>query len=147
MISELSSSNLTKFLDTGYRFFKECSLPGTFNPEIFTSNWKAIIDSGIGKIFSVVDGDVFNGVIGGFNVPDGLTGDIVCQGSFWYVLPEFRTSRTGLKLLTHLEDWARQGGASRIVMSNIQSHQPEKMHKAYNAMGYSPLEVHYWKTL
>lgn len=147
MIDELGISDAGKLVEWGFDFYKEYNLPSKFNPESFLNGWTQILEAGVGVIFrSSEDGDP-NGIIGGIIVPDAFTGEVICQGSFWYVPLSKRTGLNGFKLLSCLEKWARHMGASRIVMSNIHSHTTEKMHNAYSRLGYSPLEVHYCKQL
>lgn len=147
MIDEIGISDAGDLVEWGFEFYKEYRLPGKFNPEVFLDGWNHILRSGIGVILRSSDGDETNGVIGGLVVPDAFTGEFICQGSFWYVPESKRTGINGIKLLSHLEKWARQMGASRIVMSNIHSHTTEKMHNAYSRLGYLPLEVHYYKQI
>lgn len=147
MIDELGIDDLGELAEWGFDFYKEYKLPGAFNPEVFLDGWLNLLKAGVGVVFRHTIKDKANGLIGGIVVPDSFSGEILCQGSFWYVPKDQRNTLAGFRLLSHLEDWARHMGASRIVMSNIHSHTKEKMHNAYSRLGYSPLEVHYWKQL
>lgn len=67
--------------------------------------------------------------------------------SIWYVLPEYRGGRTGIKLLDLVEDYCRQKGISKIVMIGMFDDNIERLSGFYNKKGYKELELHFIKDL
>lgn len=76
------------------------------------------------------------GGVAGYCVPGMLTWDLVAQDVFLFVLPEYRSLRNLLKLMTVYKDWAKARGAKLIMASYMGGHRSESMAKVMVRQGY-----------
>ena len=53
-----------------------------------------------------------------------------------FVLPEYRSTAAAVKLVKHLEEWAKKQGASEIWLGQTTGDNPELVVKFYNRLGY-----------
>lgn len=139
-----------KELDLAYlsdSFFKECGLPGTFKFGVFHLNWCKILDNNLGALWKLVRDDKIIGMMGAILSPDLNDGELIATEAFWYVLPNYRNSIEGLKMIVHFENWAKQVGAKRVIMAHLLSSMPESLAAYYQRHGFIPVEVNYVKTL
>jgi GNAT superfamily N-acetyltransferase len=70
---------------------------------------------------------------------------IVGQEVFWWIDPEYRRTKLGLELFRALEQWAKERAHS-FTMIALETSQPERMARFYQASGYKPLEIHFTRT-
>jgi len=94
-----------------------------------------------------VDGDVcamVAGVLAGHYVNES---HLVAQELFWWADEEARGSSAGPRLLSAFEDWARDEGASTVIMASTSTLTPEKLARYYERKGYRPVDVNYAKNL
>ena len=61
----------------------------------------------------------------------------------WWVEPEHRKGTTGVRLLKAIEKSAKDLGVKMWSMMSLESVEPEKMERLYNALGYTPMERTY----
>lgn len=128
-------------------FFTECQLPGHFCHEAFIHNWKLIFDAKLGAMWKlVIDGKIV-GLMGGILSPDMLDGQLIATEAFWYVHPDFRRSKWGLKLIAYFEQWARSCRAQRLIMAHLLVGFPESLAAYYSRKGFRPVEINYVKEL
>jgi len=92
------------------------------------------------------EGDSKMGMIAGLVTPHIYNPKhLGVQELFWWVLPEYRTSKAGLKLFKVFEERAIELNASFIAMvSTIYTPTLDKVYKRYN---YRPVESSYFKEL
>lgn len=76
------------------------------------------------------------GGVAGYCVPGMLTWDLVANDVFLFVLPEWRSLRNLLMLMTAYKDWAKARGAKLIMASYIGGHRVESMAKVMVRQGY-----------
>lgn len=76
------------------------------------------------------------GGVAGYCVPGMLTWDLVANDVFLFVLPEYRSLRNLLKLMTVYKDWAKARGAKLIMASYMGGHRSESMAKLMVRQGY-----------
>ncbi len=129
----------------GRAFYEEGQLPGDFNPSTFCSTWEKFIASGLGKIFALKKGTDFCGALGCLVYPDPNDGATVAMETFWYVSKQFRGR--GLLLLNAFEEWAKENNAARCMIAHYVHLNADVLGRIYRRRGFSPLEVHYIKTL
>ena len=128
-----------------FSFFSECQLPGSFKIEAFLHNWRMLLKNNMGAMWKLVNDGKMVGAMGGLLAPDMNDGEIVATEAFWYVMPEFRHSTGGLKMLVYFEKWAKEMGAKRIVMGHLLTNLPNALPEYYKRRGYSPTEIFYVK--
>lgn len=129
----------------GESFYGEGKLPGQFVLEKFRDSWGQLIKTEVGAMWVLFRDGVLCGGIGGIIYPDLNDGDLVCMETFWYVAPDSRGGRDGLRLIKELEIWAAMRGAKRIIMAYIFASMPESVAKFYERCGYRPMEMWYVK--
>ena len=148
MIYAVTDEDMGPFKEAGHTFFEECDLVGDFDFDFFKKCWKTLIDQGMGRVWVLENSDGKPvGAIGGVAMPDMLTGEMIVTGSFWYVLPNHRGARASVQLMGVLETWAKELGASRLIMGNLRTHKEKRCEDFYTAMGFEPMEMHYWKNI
>lgn len=76
------------------------------------------------------------GGVGGYCVPGMLSWDLVAQDVFLFVLPEWRSWRNLLMLMTAYKDWAKARGAKLIMASYMGGYRSETMAKIMIRQGY-----------
>ena len=72
---------------------------------------------------------------------------LIAQEYFWWVDREHRSKGVGQKFLTALENWAKENGATALLMIALMSAEPEKATRLYMANGYVPFENNFIKYL
>jgi GNAT superfamily N-acetyltransferase len=94
-----------------------------------------------------VDG-VFAGTIAGIMAPWFLdTTQLTAGESWWWVLPEFRGSDAGKRLLEAFETEAKERGASLIAMVAFENERIKALDRIYGRRGYSRAEYHYFRRI
>lgn len=67
--------------------------------------------------------------------------------NWWWVDPEYRDGRGGIKLEKELIRWGKEKGADKIIMSTSHSPKEESLKNYYIKMGYTYLESHFIKEI
>lgn len=150
MIRLLKPEELSLTREVSEAFFEESGISGALNFDHFCQTWGTLISLDVASIMIYVHGqdNLTLGIIGGTVTPCTMTGDIIAMESFWWVAPFLRgTSPAGLNLLRKWEDWSIERGAKRIYVGNLFRLNDSKMRALYDRLGYSPLEVHYVKSV
>ena len=119
LIRPLTLDEISLCLPFGYLFHAEKSIPGAFNPDVFTKNWHQFIGSGMGVIFGLWKDEVLIGGIGGFVFPDITSGELVANEFFWFVQKADRRGSWPLRLRSAYKAWAKAMGAIRYRMVHI----------------------------
>jgi GNAT superfamily N-acetyltransferase len=127
------------------KFFVEGQMKGEIGEDTFSTGLRKYVDMDVATCFTLVDGSVVKGMIGGMVTIDFVTQDLVCTEMFWYVDPDHR--RQGIKLHRALEIEAKNRGCARIYMVHLAKLNANKMEKYYLRCGYEPQEVFYTKPL
>lgn len=65
----------------------------------------------------------------------------------WWVNPDHRGGKNGIKLLKYLEGMAKTEGIKYWTMAFMTSSMPEKVESIYQKLGYTKTEVSYTKEL
>lgn len=147
MIAELTASqlDLPEFEELGRAFFKEAGFTHRFEPVQFRSNWKKLMDVGMGRIVGAFSGAVLVAVLGFVVAPDLNDGKTVAYETFWFSHPDHRGH--GLRLIRSYEGYARAAGAERMSMVHLNNLNADRLGILYNRMGFRPAETHYFKEL
>ena len=91
-------------------------------------------DTGFGML--AVDGAIPVGMIAGFYTGAYFSRDRIAIDQVWYVLPEYRGSRTAIKLFKMYEAWAIEKECSTISMSVSSGLAVDKTHDMMRRLGY-----------
>lgn len=101
------------------------------------------INSGMGAMFALMDGNEIIGGLGCIKAPDLHEGVMTAIECFWLVLPEHRGQ--GLKLFRAFERWAAENKCEKKAMIHMADSFPEMLTKFYEREGYQLAELHYVK--
>jgi GNAT superfamily N-acetyltransferase len=63
----------------------------------------------------------------------------------WWISPDHRKGRNGIKLMLFIEDLARKQGIKYWNMISMESSDPERANKIYEKLGYVKSETSYTK--
>jgi GNAT superfamily N-acetyltransferase len=142
-IAKALISDLDKISELGPEFYKEGNMPTKYLPEVFKETWSKLIESKMGVIFVMQSNEENIGILGGVKYPDPNSNEIMASEFFWFVRKGYRGH--GLKLLKEFEAWAKEQGATKVIMMHLATLMPEKIKKLYTRMGYEEIETHYLK--
>lgn len=146
-IRPLTREEIPLCFPSGLSFYAEVSLPGRFSAQHFQASWERFYDLDMGVIIGLWEGDVYVGGIGGILAPNPNTGDLTAVECFWYVMPEHRGARKGIRLIEAFEAWAKSKGASQIIMVFVNGRKDSQLDRLYERMGFRVLETNYVKEL
>ncbi len=108
--------------------------------------WVPIVERGGGVMLLLEHlGEVVGG-IGGLLTRFQTSMELHLVEMFWWVNKEHR-GFSALKLLGMFEDWGRDQGADSVLMTLMESSEPEKVEALYLKNGYTPFERHFRKSL
>lgn len=65
--------------------------------------------------------------------------DLIASDSGWFILPEYRGSRSAIRLLKNFEKWAKANGAAEVAMGISTDVAPEKTGALLQKLGYRPV--------
>lgn len=146
-IRALTREEIPLCFPSGEAFYAEVSLPGRFSAMTFLDSWQKFYDRHMGVILGLwLDGRYIGG-LGGIIAPDPNTGDLTGVECFWYVMPEHRGARMGIRLVDAFEVWAREHGASHVIMVYVHGREGNTLDRLYQRRGYRELETCYVKDL
>jgi GNAT superfamily N-acetyltransferase len=63
--------------------------------------------------------------------------DLIACDFGWYILPEYRGSRSAVKLLKNFEAWAEKNGAKEVAVGISMNVMPEKTAVLLQKLGYN----------
>ena len=69
--------------------------------------------------------------------------DLIASDSGWFVLPEYRGSRSAVRLLKNFEKWAKANGAKEVAMGVSTDVSPEKTGALLQKLGYKHVGGNY----
>lgn len=146
-VERITVDNLSDVAEIGHAFTKEVAHPGGFNFRAFAFQWVAMLQSGVGEIFVVRDGERVAGILGAAFVPEGFSGWMTALEQFWYVLPEYRKSTRALRLLNAFEAEAKARKCRKILLVHLANSQSERLEELYRNRGYVLIEKTYGKLI
>lgn len=130
-------------LPIAQQFHAEANLGGTFDPAFCLAAWRSLGTQR--AAFALYKGDQVVGVLAGFIAPQFMTGALIAQEMFWYVLPEHRGSISGVRMFHEFEKWATERKAYGIIMASLAAN--PSVEELYKKRGYCHIESHYLKLL
>lgn len=142
---EATVEDLPMMEETARMFFASSSHLRDFDIAVFSANWKALIISGIGVIYCIVEDGVVVGALGGMSYLDVNSGENVAAECFWFVRPDFRGNGVGLYRRFHV--WAKNRGCTQIRMAFLSDSMPVKVENFYKRLGFHEVERLYAKDI
>ena len=73
--------------------------------------------------------------------------DLIASDSGWFILPEYRGSRSAVRLLKNFEKWGKANGAKEIAMGISTDVMPEKTGALLQKLGYVPVGGNFKKAV
>jgi len=73
--------------------------------------------------------------------------DLIASDSGWFILPEYRGSRSAVKLLKNFQAWAKANGAKEVAMGISTDVMPEKTGALLQKLGYVPVGGNFKKAV
>ena len=146
MIRAASEKDIQGITDMAMLFWKESPFDVPADRETIEGFASHCLGEGL---LCVLD---LNGNIEGFAA--GIKGvilgnsDVTCGNEVaWWVNPEHRGGKNGIKLLKHLEGMAKDAGIRFWTMAFMTSSMPDVVEGIYQKLGYRKTEVSYTKEL
>lgn len=148
MNNRLTADTLSEVLEIGNEFTKSVGYPGGFNYKHFAAHWARLFELDLGVIFCErgPDGGVI-GLLGATFFDDPVSGLKTAGESFWFVLPEWRDSRVGLRLFDDFENEAVARECKQILMAHFIGEFDEPLTRLYRKRGYRPVEQTFRKEI
>jgi len=146
-IIHLGINDIPRVVPLVQEFWAEGFLPGALTPDHFIQTCKNLMGNGSGLIIAAeLDGEII-GAIGAIMCHSPNDGALMAHETFWFVTKKHRQGSAGKKLLDTLEEFAKERGATKVMMIRLTDEIGEKLDLVYKAHGYKPVEVHYIKDL
>lgn len=120
---------------------------GKFDSDRAVTWWSNLMKHANGVIFVAEDNGRMIGGISAFLCPDPYREGLIAQEGFWYVKPEYRHTRTGIKLFMRFEQWAHDNHVNEIRVGCMHGPHHASIEKYFISKGYAPFESHYAKGL
>ncbi|MEN6440531.1 MAG: GNAT family N-acetyltransferase [Syntrophobacter sp.] len=149
-IREVQPSDITELVRMGLEFFE---YPGfgspllEFDPESFITHMEwlrlnhclLVAEKEPGHLVGSISG-IFHGWF--------LNKKVKCvTENWWWIDKEARGTFLAFDLLTALESWAREKGASILLIASMNSNIREKFARVMSHKGFSEIEFHFLKEL
>lgn len=142
-------SDVERVAELGRNFFDEAgwSDVASWDDVSIRRSLSFMVDSDDAILIVVDDGGCVVGMAGGVVSPAYFNEHLrIGQELFWWVMPEYRTG-VGSRLLSTLEDAARERGASAWTMITLARVRPEAVGRLYERRGYRAAEHSYVRAL
>lgn len=135
-------AQIQAFMNEGFRGEK---IERTFSPENFIRTYKTLLESGIGVLFLLLDGDRVEGLIGGAVSPDVLSTRVIAAETSWRV--SSRGKGQGMNLLLAFEIWAEfwAGADAMVVHTRADRSERLKLQQKLVSRGYEMSGYQYMK--
>ena len=145
-IRQAAIKDLPDLAEGALMFYATSKFLKNFRLDRFIAIWTKMLETGTGVIFSLYDGPVGVGAIGGVVYPDLYSGHLVATEFFWFVVPEYR-GKNGMELYWKFEHWALAQKCKEIRMVHLMDSMPDRLATVYKRLGYEAAETHYVKSL
>lgn len=143
----------TRFLDVedvarleplAKQFYGEGHLPGELDWDVFRGWWEKWLTEGTGIIIAAENEGKLLGVIGGLFSPSVTTGALELNEMFWFMDRDARGQGAGKALLHEFIHAGRSAGVEGISMVHLCDEVGHGLAKAFQGIGFNPLEVRYY---
>jgi N-acetylglutamate synthase-like GNAT family acetyltransferase len=143
MIREATERDIPRIVEMGSRSLREGPYSAEIDNPEQTAETALQVVQGAGKVLLAEENNKVVGLLGFIVNNHFYTGERTAVELMWYVEPEFRKSWTAVALLRRGHAVAKEMGAKKMQCAAP----TEEVGKAYEALGYSKLEVAYQRTL
>ncbi len=148
----MPASSIESCASFGEGFYRECRIPGTFEPERFMRFWHDLYRLGRGGIIGLYHAQVAPPrLVGGIGVlvhEDIYDGRWVAQEALWYIAAAHRSMEAATRLLQAFHQYAEQLCVAETRMSQFVNHErAPALAKWYERMGYHQVETAWVKSM
>lgn len=145
MIREATLADIPRLVEMGRRFISESSYKNHLgeNPEQMKTLAEQIISNPKGRILVSEKDGRLTGMLALIVFPQHFSGELIAGEVFWWVDPEARKGRTGLKLMRKAEEIAVELGAEKMQMVAP----TDRIGDLYKHLGYTQVESTYQRNL
>jgi GNAT superfamily N-acetyltransferase len=148
MIRKATAQDIPACVEMGRLFHAESGVADLvpFDADSVRGVMEKLVDGGDGVLLvAELEGQLI-GMTSGIAYPHYFNqAKKAAQELFWWVLPEKRGGTAGVRLLTALEHWAKDVGASTLTMICLPIDSPAE--SIYARTGYRPIERSFMKGL
>lgn len=150
MIREAETKDIPRLVELCRMFFEESGLQSTesFCPaSMSTFHARMIANPAAVTAVAESDGEVL-GLLCAIIAPNFhdaafLKGHEI----YWYVVPDWRGTSTGVRLMRHVEQWMKDHGAREFCVSHMETFNADTASSLYRRMGFNPTTHVYSKVL
>lgn len=150
MIRDLDTNSFEE-LQTFCRFgreFAKASGAGDFDDLSLLKSVHDILATKRGKVFILEIDNQAAGVLGVVAFPCYFNHkSLRVQEIFWWVDPEYRNTKESIKLFNKVEEWAKEIGATQVMVSAMAALEADKLDKFYTKKGFRKMDINYVKDL
>lgn len=145
MIRKAQETDAIEFTMLVKQFVKEAKYPFKVDPELVIGNFKAVVnDEDFFVYVSEEDADLVGFLVGAINAPL-FSSDQTAVELGWFMVPEYRNGKDGLRLLTKFEAWAKDNNCRHVTMVDIDP--LNDLDDLYSRKGYELTEKAYVKEI
>lgn len=117
------------------------------DPELLIEKWTEYMKLGFARSFGAYKNDRPVGLMLGIIMPDLFSKTSQALECAWQVIPEYRRTGVGVKLLKMFEQAAKDAGCARVVFGASTEWEHESMVRLYRRLGYEPISTAVAKNL
>lgn len=140
-IRQLMPEDLEQIVELGKHFYSLTGLTGDFRGNTFCDFWNGFLAHGQAAMWVCRKDGKIIGTIGMTLTASLFDGKVIADESFWFVHPDNRGT-AGVKLFIVAKDWAKECGASRMLMGRILNID-NGVEKFLTHHGFKPLQTQY----
>lgn len=141
----LEYADIPETVELARKFVEESAFSRfQFSPEKMASNLSLAVTHPHVAFCQVVehDGRLVGALVG--YISEFFFGhDLIASDSGWFILPEYRGSRSAVKLLKNFQTWAKANGAKEVAMGVSTDVTPEKTGALLQKLGYKHVGGNY----
>lgn len=117
------------------------------DPELLIEKWTQFMKLGFAKSYGAYEDKNPVGLMLGIIMPDLFSKTSQALECAWQVIPEYRRSGVGIRLLKMFECDAKKAGCARVVFGASTEWEHESMVRLYRRLGYDPISTTVAKNL
>lgn len=148
MIRRLQPWEISDIIPVAKAFYEQTKLGSPFDEHFFAENLHTLSAQGRLFVSAKVSNGAIVGSLVGMLVLNMMSGELMAQELFWYVMPEHRGGIDGIRMLADFEKWASEVCATQIIMANFHLEQTsDPVAALYEKRGFTSIETHHIKPI
>lgn len=150
MIRRATVEDIQELVEVGEQFYNYAAKGKGlgFDPKGLEDYLHVLHNMGTIAIFVMEEDGKIIGSIAGIVSPWYLDPSVrIVQEHWWWILPDHRGAIGALRMENTLSKWGKELGATKIIMSSIDSPDEESVKEYYKKRGYSYMETNFIKDI